>query len=422
MPGRYHIGIAGCGPAGLAVALLLERIGHCVTLIERFVEPQPLGSGLILQPTGLAVLQELGLATPLVQLGARIDRLYGQAHQTGTAVLDVRYEALGDGSFGVGIHRAALFDTLFAAVNARGIEIETGFDVHSLEHAKDNRVIVLDGAARRLEPFDLVIDALGARSPLLNQAAQPVVQRPLTYGAIWTNVPMHGGFNPHALEQRYWRASIMAGVLPIGRHHAESQPLASFFWSLKPAEYAVWRSKGLPAWKADVLNYWPETAPLLDTIASEDQPILATYRHQTLPLPFGRRIAFIGDAAHATSPQLGQGANMALLDAVALARAIENSGDLDKALRGYADMRRWHVRLYQAASWMFTPFYQSDSVGLPFIRDRLVPPIARLPIAARILAALVAGSIGNPFEHIGLNRFIADVPRPFAATEAELSP
>ncbi|BBD38668.1 truncated glutamate synthase [Aminobacter sp. Y103A] len=58
---RLHIAIAGAGPAGLAAALYLKRDGHRVTVYDRFVEPKPLGSGLILQPTGLSVLADLGL-------------------------------------------------------------------------------------------------------------------------------------------------------------------------------------------------------------------------------------------------------------------------------------------------------------------------------------------------------------------------
>ena len=58
---RLDIAIAGAGPAGLATALLLAAAGHRVTVFERFDEPKPVGSGLILQPTGLSVLADLGL-------------------------------------------------------------------------------------------------------------------------------------------------------------------------------------------------------------------------------------------------------------------------------------------------------------------------------------------------------------------------
>ena len=76
MAGRFlDIAIAGAGPAGLAAALYLKRAGHRVTIFERFDKPAPVGSGLILQPTGLTVLDDLGLLAEIRALGSRIDRL-----------------------------------------------------------------------------------------------------------------------------------------------------------------------------------------------------------------------------------------------------------------------------------------------------------------------------------------------------------
>eukprot|EP01042_Synura_sphagnicola_P031267 gene31267-40253_t len=299
------IAIIGCGTAGLAAALLLERAGHSVTLVERFGEPQPLGSGLILQPGGLAVLDALGLAAPLIAAGSRIDRLFGLNAVTGSVVLDVRYAALKREHFGIGIHRAALFKTLFASVQRQTIAIETGIEVVDVEAGSDGKVSLATGSGRRIGPFDLVVDASGTRSPLLGHAAAPATRIPLSYGALWANVPLAGtGLDRHALEQRYRRASVMVGVLPIGCHGKEPEPQAALFWSLKADVLDVWRSAGLAAWKAEVERTWPATAPLLAHIVAPEQLTFASYRHQTLPRPYGRRIAFIGDPAHSTSPQL----------------------------------------------------------------------------------------------------------------------
>ncbi|WP_254621020.1 NAD(P)/FAD-dependent oxidoreductase [Sphingomonas sp. CL5.1] len=124
--GPLDIAIAGCGPGGLAAALLLKRDGHRVTVFERFETPRPIGSGLMLQPTGLAVLDRLRLADVALRSGARIDRLIGQAGIAGPVVLDVRYAALGrPTAFGIGIHRASLFALLHDAVMAAGVPIAT---------------------------------------------------------------------------------------------------------------------------------------------------------------------------------------------------------------------------------------------------------------------------------------------------------
>ncbi len=93
---------------------------------------------------------------------------------------------------------------------------------------------------------------------------------------------------------------------------------------------------------------------------------------------------------------------MALLDALALAVALEQSPNVDAALGHYARLRRWHVRIYQAASWLFTPAYQSDNRALPVFRDWVMAPVARIPPAPAILAALVGGRIGGPLKETGL--------------------
>jgi 2-polyprenyl-6-methoxyphenol hydroxylase-like FAD-dependent oxidoreductase len=69
---------------------------------------------------------------------------------------------------------------------------------------------------------------------------------------------------------------------------------------------------------------------------------------------------------------------------------------LPDALQRYAHMRRWHVRLFQAASALFTPFYQSDSRVLSVMRDRLLAPLTRVPPLDGFVARLVAGMTVAP--------------------------
>ena len=87
---------------------------------------------------------------------------------------------------------------------------------------------------------------------------------------------------------------------------------------------------------------------------------------------------------------------MALLDALALSRAVESCASIAAALARYAEMRRWHVRLFQAASAIFTPFYQSDSRVWPLLRDWVTAPLSRMPIGDRIVARLVSGMTVSP--------------------------
>ncbi|TPI10074.1 FAD-dependent monooxygenase [Mesorhizobium sp. B4-1-3] len=399
----YEIAIAGAGPAGLAAALYLKRAGHKVTVFERFDAPKPVGSGLILQPTGLTVLADLGLLDEMLSLGSRIERLHGTDAQTGRTVLEVRYDALRGRRFGLAVHRAALFGALHRAALREAIAIETNLEVETPETAERATLVCANG--KRLGPFDLIVDASGARSKLRHYLGDAAMPRPLAYGAFWASLGWRGGFDKSALLQRYDKASIMVGVLPIGRPEPSAQDMAAFFWSLKPADAERVKAEGLEAWKARVVAVWPECEVFTDQIDSFEQLSLARYGHHTMKRPAGRRLAVIGDAAHSTSPQLGQGANMALLDAAALSHALARTNGIDEALETYASARRWHVRVFQALSLSLTPFYQSDSAALPFVRDRMVAGLARIPPGPQFLAAMVAGTVIDPFKRIGLAEF-----------------
>lgn len=405
-----QIAVAGAGPAGLAVALGLRRAGHRVTVHERFLRPAPLGSGLILQPTGLSVLAHLGLLPRILALGARIDRLHGTDAATGRTVLDVRYDAPPRGRFGLAVHRAALFGVLYEAVLAQDIAVETGVDVTDLD-ARSAGAWLIERSGRRHGPFDLVVDASGARSPLRRRCKGATEPTPLTYGAFWASVGWRPGFDPHRLEQRYERAGIMIGVLPIGRPSEGEPPMAALFWSLKPNQAESVRAMGIDAWKQQVERRWPACATFTSQIRGFEQLVLARYGHHTLRHPYAQRLAVIGDAAHSASPQLGQGANMALLDAAALAHALAGASSLDAALESYAAARRRHVRFFQALSALFTPFYQSDSVVLPFLRDRLVATLARVPPAPRLLSAMVSGTLVDPFRGAGVPEAVWETHR-----------
>ncbi len=378
-----RIAVAGCGPAGLAAALLLHRDGHAVTLFERFDTPRPLGSGLMIQPTGLAVLRAMRLDDAIIAAGARIERLFGQSG--GRTVLDVRYAALNPRYFGIGIHRAALFEVLHGAVLAAGIAIETSHTVSGSALEAEGRR--LDFAGRESRHFDLVVDALGTHSPLA-----PATGRVLAYGALWGTLdwPQGTDFDQTALEQRYRAARMMAGVLPLGEGRL------ALFWSLRTDRLAAWRAAGLAAWKREVAALWPMTAVLLAQIDDPAQLTFARYSHRTLARPVEPGLVHIGDSWHSASPQLGQGANMALLDAYALALALRRGDDL---LR----LRRGHVRLYQAMSVLLTPVYQSDGRVVPVLRDRLAGPLSRLWPMTRVLPAMVSGLIGSPLKRLGLS-------------------
>ena len=380
---RMRIGIAGAGIGGLAAAALLARDGHKVTLFDQFEAPRPVGSGLVIQPVGMEVLDQVGAGDAARSLGAPLEALHGEEADGGRVVLSVGYGA----RRGFGIHRAALFHVLYQAALSAGAELRAGHKVTGRDRA------YLAFGDRRAGPFDLIVDACGAGSPL-----SPLVSRALPYGAVWSTVPWPAStpLPAHRLTQCYRRADRMLGVLPVGAMpDAPGRPLAAIFYSLARRDHAAWRAAAFETWTADTHALWPEFTPFLETLCGHDDFTYASYTHGSLARPYGEGIAHIGDAAHRASPQLGQGANMALLDARALHLALRQAQG-DDALRLYAGARRWHIAAYQAMSAAFTPQYQSDSRALPLLRDHLLAPLSRLWPIPRILTRLVCGDLLPP--------------------------
>jgi 2-polyprenyl-6-methoxyphenol hydroxylase-like FAD-dependent oxidoreductase len=389
---RLRIGIAGAGIGGLAAAALLAQAGHGVTVFDRFAAPAPVGSGLVVQPVGQAVLDLCGAGEAARALGARIGQMVGAEVASGRTVLDVAYNRGETGRFGLAMHRAALFQTLLQAALAAGAGLRTGAAVAGAAPG------VLRLAGGKEGPFDLIVDACGAGSVL-----SPLRARALGYGAVWGTVPWPAGtpLRPDRLEQRYRAARQMAGVLPLGRMVPGGPGLAAVFWSLPVAALDGWASTDMAAWKAQVADLWPDMMPFLAPIRTPQDMTPARYSHGTLARPWSPGLVHIGDAAHRASPQLGQGANMALLDALALATALDRETG-DAALAPYAQMRRWHVRLYQGFSAAFTPQYQSDSRVLPVLRDRVLMPLSRLWPVPALLTRLVGGDLIPPLAGVAL--------------------
>ncbi len=380
------IGVAGAGIGGLAAASLLAQDGHAVTVFDQFGAPRPVGSGLVMQPVGLEVLDRIGAGDALRRLGQPLHGMFGQEARTGRVVLDVAYGRGADRK-GIGIHRAALFHLLYRAAEGAGARIAAAHRVTG----RDGRNLLFETG--RAGPFDLIVDACGAHSPL-----SPLRSRPLPYGAVWATVPWpaDSALRVDRLSQRYRRADRMLGVLPVGAMPDRADHrLAAIFYSLPVAGFGAWRATQFEAWQREAVTLWPDFAPFLAGVMGHGDFTFASYSQGQMAHPWDSGLAHIGDAAHRASPQLGQGANMALLDARALQLALRRARG-DEALRLYAGARRWHVLAYQMLSAAFTPQYQSDSRALPVLRDHVLAPLSRIWPVSRVLTRLVCGDLVPP--------------------------
>lgn len=390
---RVHplrVGIVGCGTAGPAAAILLAREGHRVTILERAPELHPVGAGLLLQPTGLAVLDRLGLLRELLSLGSRIDRLDGRT-RSGRRVLNLAYGDLSPQHFGLGLHRGALFGALLDGAVRGGASVRVDCDVQAITRS-DGGMNLVDARSRSHGPFDLVVVADGARSSLRHVVPWHRVRR-YAWAALWFVAERRDAMFDGTLSQVYDGTRRMIGFLPSGRAGEVGPSTVSVFWSLAHDTHASVRAAGLEAWRGEALALAPHADVLLSQIRSFDECTFAAYYDSSMRPCFHREwpIVFLGDAAHAMSPQLGQGANLALVDAAELAECLATESSVAAALSAYDVRRAGHVRFYSRASRWLTPWFQSDATLLAWPRDVLMHRLSSVGWIRRQMLLSLAG-------------------------------
>jgi 2-polyprenyl-6-methoxyphenol hydroxylase-like FAD-dependent oxidoreductase len=388
-----RVGIVGCGTAGAAADLFLSRAGHDVTLFERVPEPGPVGAGIMMQPSGLLVLERLGLAERILTRGARVDRLVCET-TAGARLLDLEYAVLGEGLFGVGLHRGVLFETLYAALRASAVHLRLGVEIVRARPPRRGQTPLVDEGGAEHGPFDLVVVCDGARSRVRDAMVHLTrTVTPYPWGALWFIGEDRDERHAGRLYQRVRGARRMVGLLPTGLGPGDGKaPLVSLFVSTRAADVDAVRARGLAAWKDAVRAISPDAEAVLDQIDDFDALTFAAYYDVVLPRWHARGVAILGDAAHATSPQLGQGCNLALCDAAALADAVDAEPTVDRALERYTASRRDHLAFYQLATRWLTPLFQSDAEMLGLARDLVFPLAARLGFAQREMVRSMAGT------------------------------
>ena len=378
----------GCGTAGQASAILLARAGWQVTILERAPSLESIGAGLLIQPTGAAVLEELGVLDEVRSLASPVDRLFGTS-KAGKSVIDLHYADLAPGNCGLGVHRGALFKTLQHTVDTAGVETRTDVDVRSVERSA-GPCRVTDARGTVHGPFDLVLACDGAASTL--RAHSKLVRRDRAYkwAAFWF-IGCAEGESDRTLRQVFGDTRQLLGLLPTGRLAPRSPELVSLFWSIRADTIENVVNAGIEPFKDSVRELTHLANGLLDQIDSMDQLIVARYRDVVMRSSIDLPVVYLGDAAHAMSPQLGQGANLALMDASSLAACLQPGNDIKRSLAQFACARKRQTRFYQRASRWLMPAFQSDHRWLASPRDLIVPQLCRWRWSRRQAVQTLAG-------------------------------
>ncbi|MEV6655238.1 FAD-dependent monooxygenase [Streptomyces sp. NPDC051219] len=330
--GVRHAVVAGGGIAGLTVAVALSRRGWRVTVCERAATHTGIGAGIVLAPNAIRALDSIGLGSAL-RTG---DALPGSV---GLRTPDGRWLSRSDGGalsarYGLparAVHRGFLIAALTAALSADVVHL--GVSVTGVDDAGDSAIVRTSAGDLRA---DVVLAADGIRSPLRAQLFphHPGLRRAGEAG--WRAVVPGEGLPPQAAAETWGRGERF-GVVPLadGRIYLYATATAIAEPGRGPSDHHAELVRRFAAWHDPI-------PALLDRLERLDPADVLHHDFCELatPLPgfHAGRVALLGDAAHAMTPNMGQGGCQAIEDAVVAAHLLA-SENVPAALAAYTTAR-----------------------------------------------------------------------------------
>jgi 2-polyprenyl-6-methoxyphenol hydroxylase-like FAD-dependent oxidoreductase len=324
--------VVGAGIGGLAAAGALRRAGWAVQVLEQAERLGPVGAGLTLWPTAVLALDALGVGPAVRELAHPLDR-------SGIRTAGGRWLSRTDtsryparlGAPLVAVHRADLHRLLLAVAGPE--LIRTGAQVTALDQDKDGVRVTWEGGE---VSANLLVAADGLHSTLrrawFGQASRPVFTGRMAWRAVLDHAT-GGGEAEEATES--WGRGQRFGIVPLGRSRVY------WFATADAPEHQRTPTGERAELLARFAGWHP---PIPELIAAT--PPSAVLRHDLyelrpdLPIYARGRVVLLGDAAHAMTPDLGQGAGQALEDAVVLGAALATTGEVAAALARYDAERR----------------------------------------------------------------------------------
>jgi 2-polyprenyl-6-methoxyphenol hydroxylase-like FAD-dependent oxidoreductase len=322
--------IVGGGIGGLSAAIAMRRAGHEVVVIERDPEWSVYGVGIIQQSNVLRAMDQLGVLDQFLDAACGFDavEVFGP---DGTMVARVPTPRLVEGKpANVGIGRRALQTVLGDSARGLGAQIRLGVTVGSLsDDGMKVHVVFSDGSAGA---FDLVVGSDGVYSQI-RDLILPEAERPVFTGqAVWRyNLPRPADLD--ALQA--YNGSTGVGLVPIG-----PELMYMYVTTAEPDNPRYPREGLAAAMRGKLAGCAPAIRALAEQITDDDGVVYRPLEGMMVHGPWSKgRVGLLGDAVHATTPHLGQGAGMAIEDAIGLTEELGKHDNVEAALKAYRDRR-----------------------------------------------------------------------------------
>jgi len=383
------IAVFGGGMAGSSAALFLQKDGHDVTLFEREANPAPLGAGIMLQRPGIHILKKLGFENTLKEHTRPIYSFQGEIYDE-KQIFHFNFLDVSPDHYGLGMQRGTLFEMLFNSLEKNGVKVNKGVEIESVKFIH-NKPVFTDSNRNEYSDYDLFIVANGSRSKFREQFGICVSSKQQPYSAIWAKLPLVREDLKNRILQVYKGRDLM-GFMPIGTDpfmHDQTE-IVNFFWAVSSQINPVKTDQEFYDWKKFLLKEFSAYKDQIDLLESKDQLMFSPYFDAQVDPLYYQNIVFIGDAAHAMSPQLSAGTNLALLDSYYLAKALSQQTDLAKALSKFSSERTKQHAFYLQISRLITPIFQS-SHNLNVLRDKILPQLYKIGFTKNIILETITG-------------------------------
>lgn len=358
-----RVAIVGGGIGGLSAAIALRKIGFDVHVYEQSSGVNEAGSGMSLWPNAVKSLEQLD-ARVLDKLAARAHSLRRLLVKRPQGQIVKTLQVVGAGSTGIAVHRADLHSALADCLPAGSIHWNHAFT--RMENRANTVMLYFENGASTLVDLAVGCDGIHSTMRKLLDLKCQLTSRPYT---VWRGMTRTRAEDVTGYLKLLWDGDFSETYGNGRRFGIMSLSKESVHW------YAVANNSLFPPDSSDasvlaaLFSDWH--APISELIANSDSIIRSRVRDRWPSLPWAKgHTALLGDAAHPISPNFGQGACLAIEDAVVLGACLKSIPDISRALQLFQKSRYRRCLEILLTSREVGRFVQIQNRAFVYLRDQ----------------------------------------------------